>query len=380
MILTAKEGLRLIGIVLICCCAAYVCALFLNYGADLRGIEKEITPGLMRTMYEAQLAMSSLVTALAGGALLSTSAVILCFYITRYIDGHRRELGVLKALGWSRFEIGSSFWVFGLSVLVGMAAGVFIACAQMGTFYAAMNEDGIYPDVPVTLHGGILAAIILLPAAAFCVLAVGYATRRLRTPALDLIRGTLPARRHRQGNRKNADGPFLAAVRRSVRSMSPSLLFFTFIGAFCFSTMLQMSASMTELASEWMAGVMLMIGIVLGTTCLFLSISSAVDRYMPAAAIMHAHGYTEAECRSALLGCFRPLAWLGFAAGTVYQYVLLRIVIDAYFSDLPMMPEYEFNMPVMFAALAAFAIFYELGGWLCARQLSSVKPGMLSAE
>ena len=61
-----------------------------------------------------------------------------------------------------------------------------------------------------------------------------------------------------------------------------------------------------------------------------------------------------------MLGGYRPLAYVGFAIGTGYQYGLLRMMVDIVFRDIPGVPAYEFDVPVMLISLAAFLAIYEL--------------------
>ncbi|MFQ6968828.1 MAG: FtsX-like permease family protein [Subdoligranulum sp.] len=48
---------------------------------------------------------------------------MLLFYIKHYIDTHKKELGILKALGYSNIKIAKSFWVFGISIFIGTVTG-----------------------------------------------------------------------------------------------------------------------------------------------------------------------------------------------------------------------------------------------------------------
>ena len=114
--ITIKDVFKLVGIIIISACAVFVCALFLNYNIDLRGIEPQITEQT-QTLYGALVTTGKVVSAVSGGCLLITSIIMLAFYIKHYIDSHRRQLGILKALGYSNMRISRGFWVFGLSVL-----------------------------------------------------------------------------------------------------------------------------------------------------------------------------------------------------------------------------------------------------------------------
>ncbi|MDR0287370.1 MAG: hypothetical protein LBI03_06685 [Clostridiales bacterium] len=85
----------------------------------------------MLAFYKAQAMMGKVTSAVSGGCLLFTSVVVLIFYIRHYIDAHHAELGILKALGYSNLKIAGSFWVFGLSVCFGTAAGFCAAFIYM---------------------------------------------------------------------------------------------------------------------------------------------------------------------------------------------------------------------------------------------------------
>ena len=53
---------------------------------------------------------------------------------------------------------------------------------------------------------------------------------------------------------------------------------------------------------------------------------------------MRVFGYTQKECSQAILGGYRPMSYIGFAIGTVYQYTLLRIMVNIVFKDVEASP------------------------------------------
>lgn len=361
MVVTVKDGIRLIAVIILCACAVFVCTLFLNYGADLRMVDSQIPEeGPERVLYDAQTATQNVIVSVSGGCLGATAVIVLFFYITRYIDAHGRELGVLKALGWTRFEIARGFGVFGLSAGIGAFLGWAAAWAAMPGFYASMNEDGLLPEPEMQVHGEILLTLVLLPAAAFAAIAIGYAALRLKRPALQLMKGIVPMKESRTRRESGPDLSFLSALRTNSVHSSGALAFFIFMGGFCFACMVQMAPSMWDLSSEWMGIMMFVLGIVLACTCLFLSVTTLIRRGAPSAAIMQAFGYSAPECRKALLSGFRIPAFLGFAVGTAYQYGLLRLMIDIFFSEYPNLPEYTFDTTACIVSLVAFAVLYEV--------------------
>ena len=121
-----------------------------------------------------------------------------------------------------------------------------------------------------------------------------------------------------------------------------------------------MSFSMKDLSSEMMGMTMLVIGLVLAFTTLFLAITTVINGNTKTIAMMRVFGYSQKECCRAILGCYRPMSYIGFAIGTVYQYVLLRLMVDIVFKDFESVPSYEFDFPVMIISLVAFIAIYEI--------------------
>lgn len=361
MVIGIKDGAKLAGIMITSFCAVLVCTLFLNYNMDIVSIEDTIAAGPARMMYDALIMTSKVVCCVTGGCLLATSVVMLFFYIRHYIDTHKKELGILKALGYSNFHVAIHFWVFGLSVFVGAGAGYLGASLMMPRFYEIQNEDGMFPDISIHFHPLLLFCMVAGPALFFAAAAVLYAWRKLRTPALALIRENLwaDAKLPKQGAR-NSGGSFLAELRRSTLREKKMLVFFMVLAAFCFSSMTQMSFSMKDLSSVMMGAMMLLIGIVLACTALFLAVTTVVRGNARTIAMMRVFGYRERQCSQAILGGYRPAAYVGFAIGTVYQYGLLRIMVDIVFRDVEGVPVYTFDFPMMCISLALFTVSYEL--------------------
>lgn len=104
MLIGIKNVSKLIGISIIACCAVLVCTMFLNFYFDIQLIENEITSELSMVFYNAQVSTAKVVCLVSGGCLLLTSVIMLFFYIKHYIDTHKKELGILKALGYSNLK------------------------------------------------------------------------------------------------------------------------------------------------------------------------------------------------------------------------------------------------------------------------------------
>lgn len=109
MVIRLKDTAKLFGITIIACCAVFVCTLFLSYNIDLAATKDVITTEAGMAMYNAQVLMGKVIAAVSGGCLIATSVVMLLFYVKNYIGTHGKELGILKALGYSNIKIARHF-------------------------------------------------------------------------------------------------------------------------------------------------------------------------------------------------------------------------------------------------------------------------------
>lgn len=136
---------------------------------------------------------------------------------------------------------------------------------------------------------------------------------------------------------------------------------------------------MNELASETFAVMVLSIGLILAFVTLFLSLSSVVRGNTKTIAMMRVFGYDDTACSRYILGAYRPVSYIGFAIGTVYQYGLLRLMVSVVFADVGNVPEYSFNFKALVVTLIIFVLVYELVMYLYSRSIKrlSVKSIML---
>lgn len=379
MVIGAKDVFKLLGIVIISACAVFVTTLFLNYNLDLNGIEDMIAAE-SRALYDALVMTGTVVSAVSGGCLLATSVVMLCFYIKHYIDIHRKELGILKAMGYSNIRIAAGFRVFGLSVFAGALAGFSGAYLIMPAFYSVQNEEGLLPDFGVGFHPQLPVFLVVIPTAAFALLSVLYSFFKMRTPVLELLKGKSVSK-VKGADAKN-DMPFLKELKRITVRSRKSLVFFIAFASFCYSAMVQMSLGMGDLASEMMSAMILMIGIVLAFTTLFIAVTTVVRSNAGSVSIMKVFGYSAKECSSAILSGYRPAALVGFAAGTVYQYMLLKIAVEVIFKDIENVPDFEFSIQALVIAAVSFAAVYEAVMLCYSRSIRkiSVKEIMMESE
>ena len=254
MVIRLKDTAKLFGITIIACCAVFVCTLFLSYNIDLAAIKDVITTEAGMAMYNAQVLMGKVIAAVSGGCLIATSVVMLLFYVKNYIGTHGKELGILKALGYSNIKIARHFWVFGLSVFVGSTIGFVVGYFYLPTFYQkqAPSLQTLIPELKVQFHPLLTFALVGAPTISFAVISVLFAYLKLKSPVLDLLRERQHYKSKIGGDGKE-DTPFLKDLRGVTLRSKKSLVFFVAFSAFCFSAMVQMSFSMDELASETFA-------------------------------------------------------------------------------------------------------------------------------
>lgn len=359
MVVGIKDSLKLFGISVIACCAVFVCTLFLNYNADIVQIKDAIPTEAGMVMYHAQVSVGKVTGTVTGGCLVITAVIMLLFYVKNYIDTHGKELGILKALGYSDFSVAKHFYVFGLSVFAGCLTGFLAAFFYLPQFYKLQNAEKLFPAFPVRFHPLLTFLLVGAPALFFAAVAILYAYLRLGSPVLDLIKERQSGRTKIKAGTETSL-PFLKDLKRNTLRSKKAPVFFVAFSAFCFSAMTQMAFSMKELSSETFSFMMITIGLILAFTTLFLSLSSVVKANAKTIAMMRVFGYRDRDCGNAILGGYRPFSYLGFAIGSVYQYLLLKIVVTFVFADVENMPEYHFDLPVFFLTLVLFILVYEL--------------------
>lgn len=361
MVIGLKDSIKLFGISVIACCAVFVCTLFLNYNTDIVGIKNQITTEAGMIMYDAQVLTGRTVSAVSGGCLVITSVIMLLSYVKNYIDTHGKELGILKALGYSNIRAAGNFWVFGVSVLAGCVLGFLGAFLYMPVFYERQNQNAekLLPEFPVRFHLGLAVWMIVVPALFFAALSVLYAFLKMRRPVLKLLR-EIQEDKEKISRKETKDLPFLQDLKKNTLRGRKILVFFIVFSAFCFSAMTQMSMVMDKLADGSFAWLMLLIGLVLAFMTLFLALTSVVKAGTKTIAMMKVFGYSKKQCSRAILGGYRPVSYVGFAIGTAYQYILLKIVVTVIFDDFENMQEYSFDFKNCAVSLLVFIVAYEL--------------------
>ena len=120
-----------------------------------------------------------------------------------------------------------------------------------------------------------------------------------------------------------------------------------------------MGFSMNDLASPLMKWMMYIIGIVLSAVTMLLAMNTLIKNQKKNIGMMRVFGYQMKECRKYILDSYRIVSYIGFALGTIYQYFLLKIMVEIVFKDIEV-PEYSFNFKLFLITLGIFIIVYEL--------------------
>lgn len=351
-----KNSLKFIGISIVCFCAVFVCTFFLNYYMDVLPLGDSVGAELM-PLYKAQLATAKMTCGITGGFLGVIAIVMLFFYIKLYINDHRKEIGIFKAMGYSNLKIAKSFLLFGFSVFVGCGLGFIFGWICMPYIYESLTIDGLSYVSP-SFHAVLLICLVFVPTAFFSLASFLYAAAFLRRPALEIIKGEFIKVNAAKSQKRFKDRAFLKEMRSSTLKSKKMLAFFVSFSCFCFSAMVQMGLSMEDLVEGTMGMMILVIGLVLSAVSMFMAMTSLVRGNAKNIAVMKAMGFSGKERFAAIFSGYLPFIVLGFALGTVYQYGLLSLMINLIFKNVGEVPEYGFNVPVFFFTLALFAVSY----------------------
>ena len=377
-----KDLYRLVVVSVISFCAVFVTNLFLNFYLDISLLDQTNWLPEIQAAYDAQVAISWLIASISGAVLSLTSMLLLFFYIRQFIDQHKPELGILKAMGYKNWEISRKFWIFSLPVGLGTGVGYFSSFAMMPHFYQLRNQSGVLPEITIMQHWSLFLFLVVLPTLAFTALAVLCASYYLRLPALDLLKRVSSSQKSpkRKATKKiRKDRSFLKDFSASLLWSRKLLIFFVIFGSMCFSAMIQLSYGMKELTDEIIQSMMMSIGTVLSVAILYLSLGVLLQENQETLAIMKVFDYSKNECRKSLFAPYRFLAFLGFVLGTGYQYGIMQLLLRLIEKSIAQKVEYDFDFGVCLITLLVFTLVYESFIYLSSRKIDqlTIKQVML---
>lgn len=377
-----KDLYRLVVVSVISFCAVFVTNLFLNFYLDISLLDQTNWLPEIQAAYDAQVAISWLIASISGAVLSLTSMLLLFFYIRQFIDQHKPELGILKAMGYKNWEITRKFWIFSLPVGLGTGVGYLSSFVMMPHFYQLRNQSGVLPEITIMQHWSLFLFLVVLPTLAFTALAVLCASYYLRLPALDLLKRASSSQKSpkRKATKKiRKDRPFLKDFSASLLWSRKLLIFFVIFGSMCFSAMIQLSFGMKELTDETIQIMMMSIGTVLSVAILYLSLGVLLQENQETLAIMKVFGYSRNECHKSLFAPYRFLAFLGFVLGTGYQYGIMQLLLRLMEKSIAQKVEYDFDFGVCLITLLIFTLVYESFIYVSSRKIDqlTIKQVML---
>ncbi len=186
MAVSLKDVLKLLGIMIVSFCAVFVGTFMLNFYLDAKMLESSMTSEF-QVLYDAQLSTAKFTSAISMGCLSVIAIIMVAFYIKLYIDNHSKQLGILKAIGYSNRKLASHFWIFGLSVGVGVLLGFIAGYISMPFIYEKLQIQGA-PIVEIHFHFELLALLVILPTLLFSFISILYANISLNKPVLSMIK------------------------------------------------------------------------------------------------------------------------------------------------------------------------------------------------
>ena len=324
MVISIKDLRKLSVVSIISFCAVLVSTLFVNFYLDLQSIEVETLSLPAKAYYDAQVLIAKFVSLVSGGVLSLLAVLLLFFYIKQFIDDHKEELGILKALGYQNVELAKHFWIFSCSIFLGALLGFASSFFFMKDFYDLRNQKGLLPNIEIHFHWQLFLAMVILPTLLFALLGFGYALVKLKQPSLYLLKRLELAQVKQKHRKTKANKPFLQELGAVHFYKKKLLIFFVIFAAFSFAAMMQLSLGMKDFIDGTIQVMMMGIGILLSLSILLLCLGTVVQENKASLALMKAFGYSQKECSRVIFARYRVVAYLGFVLGTVYQYALMK--------------------------------------------------------
>jgi hypothetical protein len=388
MILSRKELAKISAVAVTLGAAVFVVNMFLNYLMDLAAMKDEI-PQMYSDVFDTMYSSCVSVAEICGGMMAATAAIMTIFFVINYVDQHSSELGILKALGYSSVSIAIRLWPFPAGALIGSLAGYLLSAAILPSFYRAQNS-GIPFTVERQLHLALLPLLVLATTAVIALTAFISAVVKLRKSALSLITG----RSDRQNagrtrkvrgsekiiNQNRKERPFLKQMPLSVLKSRKLLVFFSLFASFCFTGNLQVSISMKPYTSDSMRIMMIVIASIIAAMAHLLSMSSLISGNRRSISLMRLMGYSQRECRHAVLDVYRPFAYFGVVFGSLYAYGLMDFMVNVLFRDVEGVEPYSFGWGTALFSAVVFAAIYECSVVIFSKQIEKIDPKIIMME
>ena len=224
-------------------------------------IAAEENPQILKTV-ASKSSMNATVLYFSMTLLFSIAALLLIMTILNSINAEAPRLGVMKALGFTDFEISRKYFLFFFMIFLPCAIGYGLGFWLLPYFSSIMLSDMALPVSRVNINYIIAAILVFAPAAVFSVLAYLVSVLKMRKPALELIRSGGKKRENRivrRVNKRITTGNYLNGIRKTVLYSRLFVLFFVVFGGFALGVQIQFAFTMynmsDSLTSEIMEGV-----------------------------------------------------------------------------------------------------------------------------
>ena len=224
-------------------------------------IAAEENPQILKTV-ASKSSINTTVLCFAMTLLFSIVALLLIMTIFNSINTEAPRLGVMKALGFSNFEISRKYFLFFFMIFLPCAIGYGLGFWLLPYFSSIMLSDMALPVSRANINYIIAAILVFVPAAVFSVLAYLVSILKVRKPALELIRSGGKKRENwivRRINKGITTGNYLTGIRKTVLYSRLFVLFFVIFGGFALGVQIQFAFTMynmtDSLTSEIMEGV-----------------------------------------------------------------------------------------------------------------------------
>lgn len=361
MIVQLKDLKKVFVVSIISFCAVFVTMLFSNFYLDLKALDISNFGIVQKQYYNVQLTVAKFVVIVTLSVLSITSGVILIFYIKKFIDESKQKIGILKALGYSNFVIAKECSIFSISILIGTALGASSTYFIMPKFYESRNKDNILPNISSNFHFELIVYLVIIPTLLFLILILLYVLLRLNVPTTRLLKELQVVKNRKfKVKRYRIKNNFLKELKLTILFSNKTLLFFVLLATMSFSSMFQMAFGMNDFVDSTIQIMMLLIGIVLSFSILLVSLETIIANNKKNILIMSVMGYTHKENLIAVLSGYRIVAYIGFLIGSVYQYVLIRVLLKILAKETENIPQYNFNFWLFTVNLVIFITVYEL--------------------
>ena len=137
---------------------------------------------------------------------------------------------------------------------------------------------------------------------------------------------------------------FIKELESTILYSNKTLIFFIIFAAMSFSSMIQMSLGMRDFVD----------------TIIRMIIEVIVSNNKKNISILNIMGYSVSECSQIVLSKYRIVALIGFIIGTVYQYVLIKVLLIKLSKELDSQVVYNFDYLSLLISSVLFILIYGL--------------------